>query len=678
LDGLILILKIQDNIVQHVEEVIIPNLSNERPIQIWNLFEDSRGRMVFSTHKGIYFYDRAHKKYIGYSEYDDNKTTIIGHNVFDAIEDEQKIIWVATAGGGLNRIKFQGAQPKFKNYLPSDEPYSIKNNILYDLHLVNNSLWVGTQTGIQEFDILTEKFLPNDILDKAITGQILSITSDSLNHIWFTTDNGIFQYHTKKRILSQFNQSDGVVGGLGLKASYSTNEGQLLFGGLNGFNYIFPNKMLSPSFPNNLLITDIKIFNKSVPIGVEDELLEKPILQQPISVTKKLELSHQHDFFSLEFSALDYLNPRRYSYAYQLVGFDKDWINTGTNNAVNYTNLHPGTYTFKVKAKNHLGVWSQPKELLITIKPPFWKTFPFLIISTLGSIFLLFFLQNRREYKIKKYNEQLEEEVSDRTEELKNTVQQLQHKEQTLINKNLELKKYIESNQQLENFASIASHDLQAPLRTIKSFAGLLEKSLGPKMNDREREFTHYITSSTKNMQDLVNALLTFSRINSQKRHIESVSVKDLLYAIQTDLSVTIEERKATIEVGELPSTIMGDRIKLKQLLQNLISNGMKFSKKEVLPKVNVHCKELDNYWEFEVADNGIGISKKYNDKIFQLFQRLHTNTEYEGTGIGLSLCKKLVEQHEGDIWVESEEGQGSRFFFTVSKNIGNQYQNLN
>jgi len=299
---------------------------------------------------------------------------------------------------------------------------------------------------------------------------------------------------------------------------------------------------------------------------------------------------------------------------------------------------------------------------------PFWQTIPFVLLCSLAGIAVLFFLQNRREHRIKKNNELLEKEVSDRTSELNALVSQLQAEEKKLSFKNQELEKYIESNNQLENFAYIASHDLQAPLRTIKSFVGLLEKSLGSKMNEREKEFFHFISTSTNNMQELINALLTFSRVNSQKRKIQEVNPKELFESIKADLNATLKEEKAKVSIADFPESIHADKIKLKQLLQNLITNGIKFSKKEVNPVVNISCEELPEHWQFEVADNGIGIPSQFNNKIFQLFQRLHNSVDYEGTGIGLALCKKLVEQHDGEIWVKSEEGMGSHFFFTISK----------
>ncbi len=227
----------------------------------------------------------------------------------------------------------------------------------------------------------------------------------------------------------------------------------------------------------------------------------------------------------------------------------------------------------------------------------------------------------------------------------------------------------IQSNKELEQFAYIASHDLRSPLTTLISFTKILKKKLAHKLDATEVELMGFISDGASNMQELVNAILEFSRINNQETKYKPLSPYRLLNNLKLEMDADIKSSNATILLGEMPDTIFGDRIKIKQVLQNLIANGIKFTKKEVSPIIEINCKIQKDYWQFEVKDNGIGINKEFNDKIFMLFQRLHTATQYEGTGIGLSLCKKIVKQHGGEIWVESKEGEGSTFYFTIKKN---------
>ena len=235
-----------------------------------------------------------------------------------------------------------------------------------------------------------------------------------------------------------------------------------------------------------------------------------------------------------------------------------------------------------------------------------------------------------------------------------------------LNQKKEELEKYIDSNMQLENFAYIASHDLRAPLITIKSFAHLLQTRLDTKTDEKEKEFIQFIVSATENMQQLVEDLLEYSLVNNSERKWEDVRPANLINELLEELQSLILAKKAQVELIHLPEVIVADRIKIRQLFQNLIANALKFSRVDVVPVIRISCEQLDRRWVFSIQDNGIGIEPKFKERIFLLFKRLHNKSVYEGTGIGLALCKKIVEQHEGSIWVESEVGKGSTFFFEI------------
>ena len=241
-----------------------------------------------------------------------------------------------------------------------------------------------------------------------------------------------------------------------------------------------------------------------------------------------------------------------------------------------------------------------------------------------------------------------------------------------LNKKNRELKEYIESNMSLKNFAYIASHDLKSPLRTIANFGKLLETKLVGRINEEEQEYLSFIINSTTNMQKMIQSLLNHSKINSQKIKLQEINVNELLEEIKKELKVSLEEKRANIYLGELPETMKGDRIIIKQLFQNLINNALKFVQENQRPSISIACEEKRSYWKFFVEDNGIGIEPKFQEKIFQLFQRLHASIEYEGSGIGLATCRKIVELHKGTITVQSTLGEGSTFSFIIKKDIEN------
>ena len=222
------------------------------------------------------------------------------------------------------------------------------------------------------------------------------------------------------------------------------------------------------------------------------------------------------------------------------------------------------------------------------------------------------------------------------------------------------------SNAELEQFAYIASHDLQEPLRMISSYTGLLEKRYAAQFDDEAKEFMTFIVEGAARMKQLIVDLLTYSRAGTRKKAPTLTDSREVLNNVLMNLKMTIEDHNAEISSGTLP-TIMVDPVQLGQLLQNLIGNAIKFHGQEP-PCIHISSEERGNEWLFSVNDNGIGIEPQYFHRIFMIFQRLHRRKDYEGTGIGLAVCKKIVENFGGQIWVESEPGKGSTFFFTVPK----------
>lgn len=220
------------------------------------------------------------------------------------------------------------------------------------------------------------------------------------------------------------------------------------------------------------------------------------------------------------------------------------------------------------------------------------------------------------------------------------------------------------SNEDLERFAYIASHDLREPLRMVTSFSQLLEKNYKGKLDKDADEFINFIVDGGNRMDALVNDLLEFSRVTSRASPFEQTDMNDVVHEVLDSLSVTIHENDAKVEVAKLP-TIAVDRSQLAHVFQNLISNAVKFQKGEA-PVIMIGSARQGNEWVFSVKDNGIGIDPRYHGKIFEIFQRLHNRDEFPGTGIGLAICKRIIERHNGRIWVESEEGKGSTFFFTI------------
>lgn len=239
---------------------------------------------------------------------------------------------------------------------------------------------------------------------------------------------------------------------------------------------------------------------------------------------------------------------------------------------------------------------------------------------------------------------------------------------QSLVSKNEELEKYIKSNLQLENFAYLASHDLQTPLRSMISFTQLLNHRLKDKTDEKEKELMEHIVNSGKKMRDLITNLLAFSSIDKQEVVISRLNLHDILDNLLFELEPLISATKAKISRSNLPKIVQGDAIKINRLLYHLVLNSLKFRNHNKSPVIHISCKEKSTHWQFDVTDNGIGIEEQYIDKIFGMFKRLHNDELYQGTGIGLTLARKIAGLHGGRLWAESDFGRGSTFYFTLIK----------
>lgn len=244
-------------------------------------------------------------------------------------------------------------------------------------------------------------------------------------------------------------------------------------------------------------------------------------------------------------------------------------------------------------------------------------------------------------------------------------------KEKIIKEKNIELQKYIEYNLELENFAYIASHDLKTPIRTIISFSQILKAKATDKLNDNQKDYLDFIIKGTKEMSNLINDLLKYSKVNRGQINPQKIEVREFIDNILKSNKSYLDEKSSKIKMDIQTPFIYGDKIKLGQVFQNLILNGVKFHKPYEKPEILIRSKTEKNQILFEIKDNGIGIEQDYFDKIFLIFKKLNSKDDYQGSGIGLSICKKVIELHNGKIWVNSAPGKGTSFFFSLpySKN---------
>lgn len=336
---------------------------------------------------------------------------------------------------------------------------------------------------------------------------------------------------------------------------------------------------------------------------------------------------------------------RNHNYAYQLVKVQDDaedvpFFETDTD-------FQSGIFS---EAFVPIGDWKIYARLM---NPGLiFKTIPFALLGLGFSVLLAWFswYLTNEPLKLKLLVDQKTKDLDLTNSELKQSTRELEA-----------------SNKELEQFAFVASHDIQEPLRMISSFMQLLKKNYGDQLDDRAHEYMSFAEQGARRLQQIILDLLEYSKVGNVHDKKESIQLNELIGDYQLLRSKVIREKKVRLTSDELP-VIINYKVPIRQLFFNLLDNAIKYSDPERMPEIHVGAKDLGNAWEFSVSDNGIGIDSEYFEKIFILFQRLHSADEYSGTGIGLAIVKKVIENIGGEIRVESEPGKGSSFIFSVPK----------
>lgn len=616
-----------------------------------SIFVDNMGFIWCGAAYGLFRINPQAKAWDLYLPEHEDSNAISDGSITSIFEDSRGSIWVSTYYG-LNRVRDIGADNiEFESFLHDPNKPKVGPNANAVLHLkeIDGYLYIGTDRGLCGYDFDKGEF--EDLGTPGKNYSVMSIEGGVNNDIWISTSEGIINFNKEKKSYRLFDKKDGLGNtNYRLGASYRDADGDIYFASTNGVTYFSPKDITFNEIAPPAYITDIEIDSRD---GIQhiDGIYEKEI-----------ELNH-HDYrLSIEYAAQNYNRPDKNKFLYRMVGLEDTWNEINFGVPIVFTNLKPKEYRLEIKAANNDGVWNdEAASLNITKHPAYWQTWWFRILAiAFVVISILFFIKiytsnvRKRNARLKQYNDNLNTEIAVR----KKVEEQLQEF-------NDELKR---SNRDLEQFAYVASHDLKEPLRVIGGFTKLLAKSKLAKEGSKEAKSINFIDAGIERMTNLIESLLTYSRVGQKDSLFEKFDLDALIQGKVADLSALIKDKNGVVDIEELPD-IVGQKEQVGMVFYNLINNALKFNTRE-RPTVSVREEDDDNHWKFSVKDNGIGIAPEHQDKIFGIFKRLHNKTEFEGTGIGLSVCQKIVLRHEGDIWLESELGKGTTFFFTIQKDL--------
>lgn len=560
-------------------------------------------------------------------------------------EDEKGVIWIGTAEGFVKviydasrdaqpHITWYRSNPKNKNSLSFDHV-----SCFLDDPLDKNVLWIATKGGgLNQFNKTTSQFTHITTKEGLCNNVVYGILNDENNHIWGSTNNGIFCLLADKNREKNGWEFRHFTGASGLQSSeFNTGaytklpDGRLAFGGINGLNIFDPKEILVDTFSPNIFITKLLVGNKEV--APNDAF---GILNQSIPYTQSISLDHTQNIFTLEFSSLDFRASDQNKYRYQMVGIDKDWVESGHRRSVSYSHLPSGTYTFKVQGSNSLGIWSDKTATLrITIMPPWWRSWWALMVYVLvaAGVIRAVFMYRLKQNKI----------------------------ETQLLFEQNEAKRIKELDTARTRLYTNITHEFRTPLTII----------LGMAQQAKNAPQTYYesaldmIIRNGKNLLNLVNELLDLSKVEAGKMELNLIQGDVILfvrYIVESFNSMAESQGKQLHYLSSLDTFYtVYDAEKLRQIISNLISNALKFSLEKGNVYISISSQPLPNdpavqQLIIKVKDTGIGIPESDIIHIFDRFYQADNShsRHAEGTGIGLALTKELILLMNGSIEVKS------------------------
>nr|WP_299342541.1 sensor histidine kinase [Allomuricauda sp.] len=618
-----------------------------------DMLQDRKGRIWIVTLFGgvhVYYPESGDFQDISLRSERDGSETI---TVARLLEDDKGQIWVGSQTSGLFRLVENNEKWVPVHYHTFHKKRPISNDFINTIIQDDDgTLWVGTQAGLNRYLPESDSFVSITKKDGLVNDAIKSIVDDEQDHLWLGTGKGIIRYDPEKREFVNYDVDDGLQGNeFNASSSYRASNGELVFGGSNGFNIFFPDEVKKRQNVPEVFISGLRIFNQAVLPNDGSGILDKDIRQ-----TDTLVLSYDQDVVDFEFHTLTYRHPEKVSFAYFLEGFETEWNYVGHDQHATYTNLNPGQYTLRIKSTNSDGVWvDNETSLLLKVTPPFWKTWWFRTLLITTVLLIVYLLYRLRINNFKKYQKKLERQIDERTKEL-------QRKQKKLMEAADELSL---KNEEIQRFAFAVSHDLKSPLNSIKGIASLIPMELDMTDMPDMQEYVKYIDETCDTMNNLITDITEIAKLGKIENKNELLQTNEMVDLARGLVYGRLTERKAKLYVEKNLPDIFGDRNRIIQVFENLIDNAIKYMGTQKDPVVRVESRTLENENQFLVIDNGSGLDNNAMEKLFTPFERFDGSVE--GSGLGLYMVKKIIESHNGSITAQSEgTGKGSTFIVSL------------
>lgn len=608
----------------------------------WYVMEDSRHQIWVATERGIARYNRSSDDFTRFTpppEMLGGADSVLYSRVL--FEDSKGRFWVGAISGLFLLDRDSGEFTRYQH--DEDDSSSISANYVKAITEDDKGdLWIGTEGGgINRFDVAAGKFTAFNVGDGLADNSVSGLQFDQSGFLWISTQKGLSRFDPFSKNFRNYDSRHGLSGNLfNRNTPLLTQAGELVFGNSRGLSIFDPTGLGDNDYLPPVVMTELYIFNQVVEPGVT----ESP-LKRTINTSDRIVLRHDHSVFSVSYSALNFRSPEDNQYAYRLAGFETNWNEVGTRRLATYTNLNAGEYVFEVKGANNDLIWNEtPTQLRVTVLPPLWQTWwAYSLYGLLTLLLIAWFVHTQR--------------------------MKVEYERRKVAHERAVVKRLQQVDKLKDEFLANTSHELRTPLNGIIGLAqSLIDGICGPLAKEAQRNLAMIVASGNR-LASLVDDILDFAKLKNKGLQLHQKPV-DLWVVVDVVMALTqplVGDKAIKLHNNvppELPR-VLADEDRLMQIFHNLLGNAVKFTDRG---HITVNASASEGGVTVAIEDTGIGIEKDHLGSIFESFQQVEGNSErvYGGTGLGLSVTKKLVELHQGELWVESQLGVGSTFSITL------------